>query len=187
MGTGSPCPTAGIAGPATVGARARGRATRPLSARAALALGLALLAAPPAPAQEPPPEPLSHFPRETLTIDTGGGARSFRVWVAATEPRRNQGLMFVKALAPDRGMVFTWTTPQVASFWMKNTFIPLDLLFVGPDGRLIRIVENAEPQSLSTITSMGLVIGVIELAGGSAQRLGIRAGDTVHCKALRGG
>ncbi len=153
----------------------------------ALLVLAALAALPAARAAEPPPEPLEHFPTATLSIDTAGGAHAFKVWVAATEPRRNQGLMFVKSLAADRGMVFAWPAPQVASFWMKNTFIPLDLLFVGVDGRLIRVVERAEPQSLATINSMGRVVGVIELAGGSAARLGIRPGDHVHCPALASG
>jgi uncharacterized membrane protein (UPF0127 family) len=143
-----------------------------------------LLAAPPSPASDPAPEPLERFPQAALTIESAGATHHFQVWVADTEARHNQGLMFVKSLAANRGMVFVWATPRVESFWMKNTFIPLDLLFVGPDGRVIRIVENAVPQSLSTISSMGLVIGVIELAGGSGARLAIHPGDRVHCPAL---
>jgi uncharacterized membrane protein (UPF0127 family) len=147
---------------------------------------LALLVGAAPRAEEPAREPLERFPRAELSIDSGVQVHRFQVWVAATEPRRNQGLMFVKSLPPTRGMVFVFERPQVASFWMKNTFIPLDLLFVAPDGRVIRAVENAEPQSLATISSMGLVSSVVELAGGSCARLGIHPGDRVRSSALGG-
>ncbi len=114
-----------------------------------------------------------------VTVDSGGHRHVFKAWIAATEPRRNRGLMQVKALAPGRGMLFVFGAPQVTSFWMKNTLIPLDLLFIAPDGRVIRIVENATPLSEATISSMGVVTGVLELAGGTSLRLGLRPGDRV--------
>jgi uncharacterized membrane protein (UPF0127 family) len=100
--------------------------------------------------------------------------------MATTEARREQGLMYVRHLAPDRGMLFVFESPQVLNFWMKNTRIPLDLLFIAADGRVIRIAENAEPESLATISSMGAALAVLELAGGSAARLGLRPGVPVR-------
>ena len=125
-------------------------------------------------------EPLSHFPSSRLTIESSGRVHSFNVWIADTDPRHEQGLMFVKALPPQQGMLFLFPTPQVAAFWMKNTLIPLDLLFVAPDGRIIRIAARAEPLSLAQISSMGIVLGVLEVAGGTAQRLKIQTGDRVR-------
>ncbi len=88
--------------------------------------------------------------------------------------------MYVKSLPAARGMLFLFDAPQVTSFWMKNTFIPLDLLFIAPNGRIIRIAENATPFSEATIDSMGLVTGVLEVAGGTSRRLGFKAGDRVR-------
>jgi len=159
------------------------RACGPLVALLALA---GLLSWAPLRADEAPQEPLARFPSGELTIDSRGTAHRFHVYIAATEPRRNQGLMFVKKLAPDRGMLFVWRTPQTASFWMKNTLIPLDLLFIAPDWRVIRIVENATPLSLMTIDSMGLVSAVLEVAGGTSRRLGVEPGDRVRYPAAAG-
>jgi uncharacterized membrane protein (UPF0127 family) len=177
MGTGS-TRGAGRDGPrATLSARAR---------PAALALLLASAALLPATsrATDPPREPLQSFPQSDLVVEAGGKAHRFRVWVAATEPRREQGLMWVRELKADRGMLFVFDAPQSASFWMKNTLIPLDLLFIGADGRIIRIAENATPLSLAAIQSMGVVRGVLEVAGGSCARLGIRTGDRIRHPAL---
>ncbi|MBS0394058.1 MAG: DUF192 domain-containing protein [Proteobacteria bacterium] len=157
---------------------------RALAALAALALVAA--AVPPARAVEPPPEPLSRFPTMRVEIDSGAHTHVFKAWVADTEPRRNRGLMFVKSLAADRGMLFLFEPPQVTAFWMKNTLIPLDLLFVGPDGRVIRLVENATPMSEATISSMGVVTAVLELAGGTASRLAIKPGDRLRASAADG-
>lgn len=146
----------------------------------AAAAALGLLLAPAVHAQEPPLEPLDAFPRSRLEIETSAGAQRFDVWVADTAPRRAQGLMYVKQLAPLRGMLFLYREPLVVSMWMKNTYIPLDMLFVAADGRIIRIAPRATPHSLTTITSMGPVTGVIEIAGGEAERLGIETGARVR-------
>ena len=87
--------------------------------------------------------------------------------------------MYVRELPADRGMLFLFEAPQFASFWMKNTYIPLDLLFISPDGRVANIVENATPLSLSLLESVAPVTAVLELAGGTAARLALRAGDRV--------
>ena len=161
------------------------RAARPLNRSvsrrwAAIVLVAALQGAAIARADSPPIEPLTRFPTTEVTVDLGGVSYPFTAWVAATEPRRNQGLMFVKALAPKRAMLFLFDEPRIAGFWMKNTLIPLDLLFIAADGRIIRIAENAVPRSLATISSMGVVKGVLEVAGGTATRLGIRPGHRVR-------
>ena len=149
---------------------------------AALALLLAALGA--ARAADPPRESLDHFPTAELSVESGGRSHAFKVWIAATEPRRNQGLMYVEALPAARGMLFLFDAPQAAAFWMKNTLISLDLLFIAPDGRVIRIAENATPMSEATIDSMGLVSGVLELAGGTSRRLGFKVGDRVRYAAF---
>jgi hypothetical protein len=127
-------------------------------------------------AVDPPHEALDHFPKSRVMIDAGGRSYPIQVWMATTDERREQGLMYVRHLAPDHGMLFVFEYPQILNFWMKNTRIPLDLLFIAKDGRVIRIAENAEPESLATINSMGAALGVLELAGGSAARLGLRPG-----------
>ena len=130
-------------------------------------------------------EPLDAFPHSGLEIETGGKQLKFDVWIADTTPRRAQGLMFVKSLAPLRGMLFVYPQPRVVSMWMKNTLIPLDMLFVAGDGRIIRIAQRTQPHSLEQITSMGPVVAVIEIAGGEAARLGIVTGARVRHAALK--
>lgn len=129
--------------------------------------------------QEADREPLSSFPRSQLEIQSSGKRHELSVWVADTPSRRAQGLMFVTELRPLTGMLFVFPQPQTVSMWMKNTRISLDMLFVAADGRVIRIAPKARPESLATISSMGVVIGVIEIAGGEAERLGIHSGDRV--------
>lgn len=133
-----------------------------------------------APSFLPLHEPLERFTQSRLTIDSGGKSHAFRVWIADTPARREQGLMWIRSLPADRGMLFVFERPQPLSFWMKNTFVSLDLLFVAPDGRVIRIAENAKPQTLDTIDSMGVALGVLELKGGTAKRLGLKPGDRLN-------
>jgi hypothetical protein len=178
MGTRRPRGTGGRAAPARAAGGRAGAAGAALRVSLALLALVAALAG--ARAAEPPPEPLDRFPSGELAIDSAAGSHAFKVWVAATEPRRNQGLMYVKSLPAGRGMLFLFDAPQTATFWMKNTLIPLDLLFIAPDGRVIRIVENATPLSEATISSMGIVSGVLELAGGASHKLGLRTGDQVR-------
>ena len=87
--------------------------------------------------------------------------------------------MFRQSLAPDRGMIFPLDPPRAAGFWMKNTLIPLDMIFVRPDGTIANIAENTVPLSLDPVTSVGEVAAVLEIAGGRAAELGIAAGDRV--------
>ncbi|MEQ1725989.1 MAG: DUF192 domain-containing protein [Sphingopyxis sp.] len=108
-----------------------------------------------------------------LTIISGARTHNFTVEVARSEEEQARGLMYRTALGPDAGMVFPFSPPRFASFWMKNTLIPLDMLFVRADGTIDRIAENTVPESLEPVGSGGEVIAVLELAGGTAARLGI--------------
>ena len=130
-------------------------------------------------------EPLSAFPTSELVIESAGKRLKFRVQVADTPERREQGLMFVQHLPADGGMLFPFAGDTNAAFWMKNTFIPLDLLFVRRDGTIARIAERARPHDLTPIPSGEPVLAVLELAGGTAARLGLRRGDRVVSAALQ--
>ncbi len=124
--------------------------------------------------------PVSGLAVVPLTI-TGGKARhTFRVEVAGTSAEQAKGLMFRTAMGADEGMIFPMNPPRMASFWMRNTVIPLDLVFVGPDGRITNIAANAVPYDERPLSSAGLVKGVLELGGGRAAELGIVAGDLVE-------
>jgi uncharacterized protein len=129
------------------------------------------------------PQPV--LPKETLVIVGAGGARhTFQVEVARTPEQQTTGLMFRKALPPDSGMLFVWGQPIQSQMWMKNTLVPLDMVFINSDGTIRRIAENTVPQSLAVIPSDGLVVATLELQGGITQQLGILVGDHVLCKAL---
>jgi len=120
------------------------------------------------------------FERSTMQVATDDSQlHTFKIWIADNNERRARGLMFVTKLDADAGMLFIYERPQSISMWMKNTRIPLDMLFVAADGRVVRVVEHTEPESLKTIDSGGDVIGVIELNAGAAAKLHIKAGARV--------
>lgn len=130
-------------------------------------------------AAEPVGEP-QRLPVSDLTIMTASGERrDFAVEVARTSEEHAIGLMFRHELADEAGMLFLFPAPRRASFWMRNTYIPLDLIFIGPDGRIESIQPNATPHSLKPIQSKGSVIAVLEIAGGLSERLGLTKGDRV--------
>ena len=108
-----------------------------------------------------------------LTIRDGDVVHKFNVEVARTAEEQQQGLMFRTSLPADGGMIFPFEKPRFASFWMKNTLIPLDMIFIRADGSIDRIAENTIPESLEPVASGGEVSAVLELAGGTAARLGI--------------
>ena len=116
---------------------------------------------------------------ETVEVVTGRGRARFQVEIAATLAEQKRGLMFRKSLAPDRGMLFTYKRPQPAAYWMKNTLIPLDIIYIQADGRILSIVRNARPHDETPLPAGGLVLGVLEIAGGRAAQLGILPGDRV--------
>lgn len=127
------------------------------------------------------------FPRSTLTIATPDARlHRFDVWVAADDARRSRGLMFVQRLEEHEGMIFIYPEPRPISMWMKNTFIPLDMVFVSAEGRVAQVVENTKPHSLETVQSSAPALAVIELKGGTARKLNIRAGALVEHAAFSG-
>ncbi len=117
---------------------------------------------------------------EPLSIVTRDGRHPFSVEVARNDADRAQGLMYRRTLAPDRGMLFDFGRTEPLSMWMKNTYIPLDMIFIRLDGTVARIAENAEPLSTRVISSGEPVSAVLEVAGGTAARLGIKPGDKVE-------
>jgi uncharacterized membrane protein (UPF0127 family) len=125
-------------------------------------------------------EKLESFPHSTVQIRTHDSAEWFSVWVADTPAREQQGLMFLRWLAPDQGMLFPQDPPRVMSMWMKNTLIPLDMLFIDGRGKILYIKANATPESEDIITYASPIRAVLELGGGEAARRGIRVGDTVR-------
>ena len=142
-----------------------------LSSAAALALPLAV------PAQTgPQPE----LPREKLVIVTHDGQRhEFDVEMALTSEQQMTGLMFRRAVPAGSGMLFDWGSERDMAMWMKNTLIPLDMLFINADGTIRAIAENTVPESLAPISSHGPVRAALELAAGTAEKLDIRVGDKV--------
>jgi len=117
--------------------------------------------------------------RNTVEIASKSGVHVFAVEIADTEPAREKGLMYRKSLPPGHGMLFDFHSEQPVGFWMKNTYIPLDMIFIRGDGRILNIAENAEPLSERVIQSAGPVLAVLEVAGGTARKLGIAPGDRV--------
>jgi len=125
--------------------------------------------------------PLSAYPREALVIETRSARRhSFEAWRADTPATREQGLMFVRDIRPDQAMFFVYDPPQHVAMWMKNTLLPLDMLFVDEAGCVAKIVRDARPGSLDTISADGQIALVVELKGGSTKALGIEAGDRIQ-------
>jgi uncharacterized membrane protein (UPF0127 family) len=114
-----------------------------------------------------------------LTVVSGGKSHVFRVEVAESEAEQAKGLMFRTAMAADEGMIFPQKAPRKAAFWMRNTVIPLDLLFIGPDHRVLNIAADAVPYDETPLPSAGPVIAVLELNAGRAAELGIASGDKV--------
>ena len=122
---------------------------------------------------------LATFPTAELTIVSASGPHKFTVELATTPAQMEQGLMFRQSLAADAGMLFDYRAPAMAAMWMKNTLIPLDMLFVDQQGRIINIHERAVPGSLDPIAATAPARAVIELNGGTAAHLGIKPGDRV--------
>ena len=127
-----------------------------------------------------------HLREQPLAIVRGRAVLAkFSVQVADSEDTRETGLMYRKALGQHEGMIFLFSPPQSVTFWMKNTYIPLDILFVGPDGRIITIARRATPLSEAMVPSNGTVASVLEIAGGRAAQLHISEGDQVELQPSR--
>ncbi|WP_299380949.1 DUF192 domain-containing protein [uncultured Kiloniella sp.] len=118
------------------------------------------------------------FEKDTLTIFSATGkAHKFNIEIASTNEERSQGLMYRKNMAKNAGMLFVYNKPNNVTMWMKNTYIPLDMLFFNSEGKVVYIKENTTPHSTKTIASGQDVIGVLELNAGTTFQLGIKVGD----------
>ena len=118
--------------------------------------------------------------RTTVEIASKTGVHVFTVEIADTELARERGLMFRKELPPGRGMLFDFHRERQVGFWMKNTLISLDMIFIDGRGRIVSIEQDAKPMSEDVIMSGGQVRAVLEVDGGTARRLGIAPGDRVY-------
>jgi hypothetical protein len=119
------------------------------------------------------------FPRSTLEIRTAHGRQSFNIRIADTGARQELGLMFETRLPADEGMLFPQTEPRIVSMWMKNTYIPLDMLFIDSRGRIVCLLANTRPQSLDILSCPKPVMAVLEIGGGEAAEHDIKVGDQV--------
>ncbi len=127
---------------------------------------------------------LQRFTVAPLTIETAAGKREFTVEVARSPGQHAQGLMFRRRLGAHAGMLFVYRRAEPVAMWMQNTFIPLDMLFIGADRRIAHIVERTVPLSTETIESLKPVSSVLELNAGTVSRLGIKPGDAVASPAF---
>jgi uncharacterized membrane protein (UPF0127 family) len=126
------------------------------------------------------PAQLKGFPRGQMTVERAQGRDNFHIWIADTPAQQEQGLMWLRELPADYGMVFALNQPRPMSMWMKNTYISLDMLFFDTDGRILSIARNTQPLSLAIIDSGVAVAGVVEIRGGEAARRGIAVGDRIR-------
>ncbi len=117
--------------------------------------------------------------QDTIEIVTSSGVHAFAVELATTETERARGLMFRKSLPEGHGMLFDFQTEQQVQFWMRNTYVPLDMIFIRGDGRVLNIAQNATPLSDALIPSAGPVRGVLEVIAGTARKYHIAPGDRV--------
>ena len=134
-----------------------------------------------------PPKAADGEALEPLQVQTASGAKKFWVEIADDDAERTEGLMFRERLAGDHGMLFDFGQPQPAAFWMKNTLVPLDIIFIGADGRIRNVGANAKPLDESPVPSAGPVRYVLELNAGKAAELGIKPGDKVVHRLIPGG
>jgi uncharacterized protein len=117
---------------------------------------------------------------ESLSIVTGTGTHNFSVEVMRTQPELEKGLMYRTSMPEDHGMLFDFQTEQSVMMWMKNTYIPLDMLFMDKTGKVVGIVANAKPMSEQILTAAVPTYAVLELNGGQAAKIGLRVGDKVN-------
>jgi uncharacterized membrane protein (UPF0127 family) len=131
------------------------------------------------------PSAFPDLPQAALQVTTESGTHHFQVWIAADDASRTRGLMHVRTLPADRGMLFLFERPQLAAFWMKDTYLSLDMIFIGPDAIVVNVAENTRPLSLEPIESAGPVTAVLEVPAGTARRIGLRPGDRIPLPTLR--
>lgn len=147
---------------------------------AAVAAAFLLTFATLAPAHAQPATAAADTPLETLEIVTASGAHRFSVEVMRNEDQRARGLMFRRYLPADRGMLFDFKREEPVAMWMKNTYLPLDMIFVDRGGKVVNVAENTEPMSERIVPSAGPVLAVLEVNAGTAKRIGLKAGDMLR-------
>jgi len=130
--------------------------------------------------------PARAAPTESLIVHAGGSAYRFDIELATTPDQRERGLMYRKSLGANAGMLFMYPDEEPVAFWMKNTLIPLDMLFIKADGQIVHVARNAVPLDETPIASGQPVRAVLEINGGAADALGIKEGDTVEYKGAAG-
>lgn len=154
---------------------------RPLALLVACVALIAACASTPAPS----PAPFPALQQAEIEAVTASGTHRFSVWIAADDKSREQGLMFVRELSPDRGMLFVFEYPQGVVFWMKDTYLSLDLIFIDPAGAVLNVAPNARPLSLDPIESRGPVIAVLEVLAGTARKIGLTPGNRLILPSLQ--
>lgn len=133
----------------------------------------------------PAEQPQSGLPKAEIVIDTPSGPAHFTVEMATTDDSRRTGLMYRTKMGANEGMLFDFQKEDLRSFWMKNTVLPLDMLFIKADGTISTIAENAVPYSEDPVSSSEPVQAVLEINGGRARELGIVQGAKVHAAIFR--
>lgn len=123
--------------------------------------------------------------REPMTLVTANGEKQISVEITESNEEKMRGLMFRTSLADDQGMLFFYERAQDVTMWMRNTYIPLDMVFIKADGTVHRIEVRTEPLSERIISSQGDVVACLELAGGASERLGLKPGDKVRHKLFK--
>jgi uncharacterized protein len=123
--------------------------------------------------------PAHAFGQDTIDIVTQSGVHAFSVELATNDTERERGLMYRKELPEGHGMLFDFQTEQPVQFWMHNTYIPLDMIFIAADGRIVHVAENAKPMSDDLIPSVRPVRAVLEVIAGTVHKFGIAAGDRI--------
>ena len=150
------------------------------AARAALLAALAALAGTMPLRGDDARNRIDDLPRERIVLETRAGRHEFRAWRADTADTRARGLMYVATLADDEAMIFVYDEPQPVSMWMKNTYLPLDMLFVDARGCIVSLAERTTPLSLKRIGSGAPVVLVVEVRGGEAAARGAKPGDRIR-------
>lgn len=158
----------GACSPATAGDAAA--EVRPANSAAASAT---------ATAATPARHPISGLAVIPLTVTTAAGTHAFKVELAATPAEQEHGLMFRTTMGADEGMIFPMNPPRRAAFWMHNTVMGLDIIFVGADHKVLNIAANAVPYDETPLPSAGAAAGVLELNAGRAAQIGLKPGDSV--------
>jgi len=128
---------------------------------------------------------LNNFERSKLSVLSKSKSHEFIVEIARTDRQQRQGLMFRRRLAGNEGMLFVYSSAKILKMWMKNTYLPLDMLFIDAKGRIVNIVERTVPGSLEIISSVEQAMAVLEVNGGTTSRLNIQKGDRVRHRAFR--